>query len=239
MIRRMLAAVIGGLLVAACASRGTTTGSAAPPGAVSSAGGLVSPASPLAPAVSSPAPAASSPVDVGSETPPPLPTPVFGSEGTLPPMPSGGRSLDASDPDSVWAAQNVIDVFAQEVGAVAQNSADYCDVAVDGFHDGLTVWWHGIPTAATAGVLVRARHAGITVAVLPAAFERAPLNAAIAVLVDRMQQLGMSELSLSNDCSGLKVGLIVLTPAGEAAIKAVVGPGIPVKFEEMAPPSPA
>jgi hypothetical protein len=72
-------------------------------------------------------------------------------------MPPGGRTLDNNDPDSVWMAQNVIDVFAQEVKALAQNSPDFCDVAVDGFHDGMTVWWHGTPSSAVLGVLARAR----------------------------------------------------------------------------------
>jgi len=63
-------------------------------------------------------------------------------------------------------AQNVIDVFAQEVEAVAQNSPNYCNVAIDGFHDGMTVWWHGTPSPTVLGVLARARQAGITPVVL-------------------------------------------------------------------------
>ena len=240
MIRRVFAAAIGGLLVVACASRGTTTGSAAPPGAVSSAGGLAAPATPPAPAISSPAPAFSSPVDIGSETPQPLPTPVFGSEGTLPPLPPGGRSLGSAGPDdSVWAAQNVIDAFASEVSAVSQYDPNYCDVAIDPLHDGLTVWWHGTASAAVFEVTHRARLARINAVVLPAIFGHQVLTVAMGKLDGRMQQLGMSGLSVSNDCSGLDVGLVVLTPTAESAVRAVVGAEIPVKFEETGPISPA
>jgi len=237
MIRRVFAAAIGGLLVVACASRGTTTGSAAPPGAVSSAGGLVSPATPRLPAISSPAPAFSSPVDIGSETPQPLPTPVFGSEGTLPPLPSGGRSLGSAGPDdSVWAAQNVIDVFASEVSAVSQHDPNYCDVAIDPLHDGLTVWWHGTASAAVLEVMHRARLARINGVVLPAMFGRQELNVAMGKLdAQPMQKLGITETSLAVDCSGVEIGLATVTPEAEAAIRAMVDPSVPLLFKQMAP----
>ncbi|HEY5051650.1 MAG TPA: hypothetical protein VII50_12180 [Acidothermaceae bacterium] len=154
-------------------------------------------------------------------------------------MPPGGRTLDTNDPDSVWMAQNVIDVFAQEVEAVAQDSPDYCDVAVDGFHDGMTVWWHGTPSSAVLGVLVRARHAGITPVVLPTPIERRTLDAAVDRLSNRMQELGMTELARSSGCAGIDVGLIVLTPQSEADIAAAAGPGIPLHFSETGPASPA
>jgi len=154
-------------------------------------------------------------------------------------MPPGGRPLDTSDPDSALAAQDVIIVFAQEVAAVAQNAADYCNVAIDVFHDGMTVWWHGTPTAAVSGVLDRARRAGIKVAVLPTPIERAPLNAAMATVSDRMQELGLDEVSVSNDCSGLSVGMVTLTPDAEAAAQAFLGPQIPLKFEQTGPIWPA
>jgi hypothetical protein len=154
-------------------------------------------------------------------------------------MPPGGRTLDTNDPDSVWMAQNVIDVFAQEVEAVSQNSPDYCDVAVAGFHDGMTVWWHGTPSSAVLGILDRARRAGVKPVVLPTALERATLDAAVGRLSNRMQELGMTELSRSSGCSGVDVGLLVATPQSEALITTAAGPGIPIHFSQTGPMSPA
>jgi hypothetical protein len=205
----------------ACASRATPVGAA-----------------PLDSVLASPAVAASL-VGVASETALPLPTPSPGSEGTLPPMEPGGRTLDTNDPDSVWMAQNVIDVFAQEVEAVAQNSPDYCNVAVDGFHDGMTVWWRGTPSPTVLGVLDRARRAGITPVVLTSAIDRRTLDAAVDRLSNRMQDLGMTELSRSSDCSGLDVGLLVATQQAEADVTAAVGRGIPLHFSETGPMSAA
>ena len=133
----------------------------------------------------------------------------------------------------------MIDVFAQEVETVAQNSPDYCDVAVDGFHDGMTVWWHGAPSSAVLGVLDRARRAGIKPVVLPTAIERGILDAAVGRLSNRMQELGMTELSRSTGCSGVDVGLLLATPQSEAEVMAAAGPGIPVHFSETGPMSPA
>ncbi|MDQ1494200.1 MAG: hypothetical protein QOG69_683 [Actinomycetota bacterium] len=154
-------------------------------------------------------------------------------------MEPGGRTLDTNDPDSVWMAQNVIDVFAQEVEAVAQNSPDYCNVAVDGFHDGMTVWWRGTPSPTVLGVLDRARRAGITPVVLTSAIDRRTLDAAVDRLSNRMQDLGMTELSRSSDCSGLDVGLLVLAQQAEADVTAAVGRGIPLRFSETGPMSAA
>ena len=223
MTRRVWAVAIGCLLVAGCASQGTATGAGAS-GSIGSA-----------PALSSPAPAFSSPVDVGSETPPPLPTPTFGSEGTLPPMPPGGRTLDTSDPDSVWAAQNVIDVFAEEVSAVSQFDRAYCNVAIDPAHDGLTVWWHGTPSAPVLDVVNRARLDGITAVVLPAAFGQHALDVAMGQLDGGMQKLGITMMNVATDCSGVDVGLATVTPQGEAAIRALVDPSIPLLFKQMDP----
>lgn len=220
MTRRVWAFAIGCLLAAGCASQGSARGAGAPR-SVGSA--------PL----SSPAPAFSSPIDVGSQTPPPLPTPTFGSEGTLPPMPPGGRTLDASDPDSVWAAQNVIDVFAEEVSAVSQFDHAYCDVAIDPAHDGLTVWWHGAPSASVLDVVRRARLDGITAVVLPAAFGHHVLDVAMGQLDVGMQTLGITMTDVATDCSGVDVGLATVTPQGEAAIRALVDPSIPLLFKQM------
>jgi hypothetical protein len=230
---RWLAAAASVLVLTGCASVGTArSGTAGGPSIL-----VVSPppaaSSPLA--VSSPA-AASSPVDVGSETPPPIATPSAGSEGTLPPMPPGGRTLDNNDPDSVWMAQNVIDVFAEEVEATAQYDPDYCDVAIDGFHDGMTLWWHGTPSSAVLEVLDRARRAGITPVVLRTPIERRILDAAVDRLSNQMQKLGMSEVSRSTGCSGVDVGLVTDTANGEAAVQAIVGAGIPLHFSEMPDP---
>ena len=165
---RWLAVAASVLVLTGCASVGTARSGAAPTGTQAGGSSVVvsPPVAGSSPVAGSPPVAASSPVDVGSETPLPIPTPSPGSEGTLPPMPPGGRTLDSNDPDSVWMAQNVIDVFAQEVEAVAQNSPNYCNVAIDGFHDGMTVWWHGTPSPTVLGVLARARQAGITPVVL-------------------------------------------------------------------------
>ena len=154
-------------------------------------------------------------------------------------MPPGGRTLDTNDPDSVWMAQNVIDVFAQEVEAVSQNSPDYCDIAVDGSHDGMTVWWHGTASSAVLDVLDRARRAAIKPVVVPTTIERATLDAAVDRLAPRMQELGMTELSRSSGCAGIDVGLTVMTPQYEAPISAVAGTGVPVHFSETGPMSPA
>jgi hypothetical protein len=232
---KWLAAAASALVLTGCASVGTAQTGSAPAG--TPAGLLSVVASPL---VTGSLPvAASSPVEVGSETPPPISTPSPGSEGTLPPMPPGGRTLDSNDPDSVWMAQNVIDVFAQEVEAAGQNSPDYCDVAVDGFHDGLTVWWHGTPSSAVLGALDRARRAGVKPVVLPTQIERAVLDAAVGRLSNRMQELGMTELSRSSGCSGIDVGLLVETPQTEAPVTAAAGRGVPVHFSETGPMSPA
>jgi hypothetical protein len=242
---RWLAATGAALLLAGCASVGTarTAGAPVDTSLAGTAAGLPSITSPRVaaspPVAAAPPVAASSPVNGYSETPLAMPTPSPGSEGTLPPMPPAGRTLDTNDPDSVWMAQNVIDVFAQEVEAVAQNSPDYCDVAVDGFHDGMTVWWHGTPSSAVLGVLTRARQAGVKPVVLPSPIERATLDAAVDRLANRMQELGMTELSRSSGCAGIDVGLLVATPQSEAPITAAAGPGIPIHFSETGPMSPA
>ena len=232
---KWLAAAASVLVLTGCASVGTARTGTAPIGTTGGPSTVVD--SP--PVMSSPMVAASSPVDVGSETPPPIPTPSPGSEGSVPPMPPGGRTLDTNDPDSVWMAQNVIDVFAQEVAAVSQNSPDYCDVAVDGFHDGMTVWWHGTPSSAVLGILDRARHAGVKPVVLPTEIERGVLDAAVGRLSNRMEELGMTELSRSSGCSGIDVGLLAMTPQSEAAITAAAGSGIPLHFSETGPVNPA
>jgi len=238
---RWLAVAASVLVLTGCASVGTARSGAAPTGTPAGASGVVvsPPIAASPPIAGSPPVAASSPVDVGSETPLPIPTPSPGSEGTLPPMPPGGRTLDNNDPDSVWMAQNVIDVFAQEVEAVAQNSPDYCDVAIDGFHDGMTVWWHGTPSPTVLSVLARARQAGITPVVLPSQIERRTLDAAVDRLSNRMQELGVVELSRSTDCSGLDIGILVATPQSEAAVEAVAGNGVPLHFTQTEAPSPA
>jgi hypothetical protein len=237
---RWLAAAASVLVLTGCASVGTAqTGASL--NATTPIGTPGGPPSVMAspPVIASPPVAATSPVDAGSETPMPIPTPSPGSEGSVPPMPPGGRTLDNNDPDSVWMAQNVIDVFAQEVEAVAQNSPDYCDVAIDGFHDGMTVWWHGTPSSAVLDVLDRARRAGIKPVVVSTTIERATLDAAVDRLATRMQELGMTELSRSSGCSGVDVGLLAMTPQSEAAITAAAGSGIPLHFSETGPINPA
>jgi hypothetical protein len=221
------------LLAATCC---TVVGCAAP-GATSP--GAEPPAMPSAPAgsiVGSELPPMSLPADLGSQPPLPLPTPVAGSEGTLPPMPSSGaRSTDTADPDGVYAAQNVIGVFAEEVAAVAQNSAGYCDVAIDATHDGLTVWWHGTATPAVLAVLDRARSARITPSVLPAPFDRLALMAVVSDLEPRMTQLGVTALSVSADCSAIDIGLASSTPAAQAKVRVGVPAWVPLRFRHMDP----
>jgi hypothetical protein len=180
--------------------------------------------------------AASSPVDVGSETPLPMPTPSPGSEGTLPPVPAGGRPTDTAAPGNAGEAGVVIDVFAEEVEATAQNDPGYCDVALDPVHDGLKVWWHGTPSAAVLAVLDRARIARITPIVLPTMFQHALLSAAMNEVVPRMTELGISMVGVSIDCSGLDVGLVTDTADTEARVRAIVGSVIPLHFREMADP---
>jgi hypothetical protein len=221
---RWLAAMASALLMTGCASVGTAQSRTA------QSGTAVGPSS----MVVSPPVAASSPVDVGSETPQPLPTPVFGSEGTLPPLPPGGRSLDTADPDSVWAAQNVIDVFAEEVSAVSQDDPAYCDVALDPVHDGLTVWWHGTPSAAALEVMHRARLDHINAVMVPAMFGHRALGTASGQIEGHMQELGITMMNVANDCSGVDIGLATVTPQGEAAIRALVDPSIPLLFKQEA-----
>jgi hypothetical protein len=226
---RWLAAV-SVLVLTGCASIGTAQTGAAPIGTAGGLSTVVASAS----AVASPWVAASSPVAVGSETPLPMPTPSPGSEGTLPPMPPGGRPTDTASPGNVDEAGVVIDVFAEEVEATAQNDPGYCNLSIDPVHDGLTVWWHGTPSAAVLAVLDRARIARITPVVLPTRFQHALLGAASGRVVGQMGKLGISMVGVSIDCSGLDVGLVSDTAPAEAAVQALAGAGIPVHFTEMA-----
>jgi hypothetical protein len=229
---RWLAAAASVLVLSGCASVGTARTDAAPIGTTGGSSTVVD--SP--PVMSSPMVAASSPVDVGSETPLPMPTPSPGSEGTLPPMPAGGRSTDTAAPDNAEDAQLVIDVFADEVEAVAQNDPGYCNVAIDSVHDGLKVWWHDTPSAAVLEVLHRARVDGIAPVVLPTQFPHALLSMAMNKVVGRMPALGISSVGVSVDCSGLDVGLVTDTARAEGTVQAIVGPEIPLHFREMADP---
>jgi hypothetical protein len=229
---RWVAAAASVLVLTGCASVPTVQTGTAPIGTAGSSSTVV--ASP--PVIASPSVAASSPVDVGSETPLPMPTPSPGSEGTLPPMPPGGRPTDTASPDNVDSAQVVIDVFAEEVEATAQNDPGYCDVALDPVHDGLKVWWHGTPSAAVLEVLHRARIDGITPEVLPTSYPHALLSAASSRVVGRMGELGISMISVRIDCSGLDIGLVSDTAQAEATVQAIAGATIPVHFSEMADP---
>ncbi len=218
------------LALAGCASVGTVQTGAAPigtPGGQSTV--ITSP-----PVIASPPVAASSPVDVGSETPRPMPTPSPGSEGTLPPMPAGGRPTDTAVPGNAGEAGEVIDVFAEEVEATAQNDPGYCDIALDPVHDGLKVWWHGTPSAAVLAVLDRARIARITPVVLPTKFQHAQLGAASGRVVGQMGALGISFVGVSVDCSGIDVALVNDTAQAEATVRGIAGAGIPVHFSQMA-----
>ncbi len=151
-------------------------------------------------------------------------------------MPAGGRPTDTASPGNANEAGIVIDVFAEEVEATAQNDPGYCDVALDPVHDGLKVWWHGTLSAAVLAVLDRARIAGITPVVLPTNFEHAQLSAAMNAVVPRMTERGISMVGISIDCSGLDVGLVNDTADIEAEIHTIVGPEIPLHFREMADP---
>jgi hypothetical protein len=229
---KWLAAAACALALSGCASVGTARTGSAPartPGGPSTV--VDSP-----PVMSAPMVAASSPVDVGSETPLPMPTPSPGSEGTLPPMPAGGRPTDTAAPGNVGEAGVVIDVFAEEVEATAQNDPGYCDVALDPVHDGLKVWWHGAPSVAVLAVLARARIARITPVVLPTMFQHELLSAAMNKVVPRMTEFGISMVGISVDCSGLDVGLVTDTADSKASVHGIVGPGIPLHFREMADP---
>lgn len=223
---KWLASAASVLVLTACASVGTVQTGTAPIGTAAGPSSMVA----------SPPVAASSLVDVGSETPLPMPTPSPGSEGTLPPMPAGGRPTDTAAPGNVYDAQGVIDVFAEEVEAIAQNDPGYCNVALDPVHDGLTVWWHGTPSPAVLAVLDRARIARITPLVRPTRFQHALLSAASNKLVGQMTDLRISMLSVSIDCSELDVGLVTDTAHAEATVQAIVGAGIPLHFNEMADP---
>ena len=187
---RWLAAVASVVALTGCASVGTARTAAAPIGTAGGSSSVV--ASP--PVLASPPVAASSPVDVGSQTPRPMPTPSPGSEGTLPPMPAGGRPTDTASPGNAGEAGVVIDVFAEEVEATAQNDPGYCNVALDPVHDGLKVWWHGTPSAAVLAVLDRARIARITPVVLPTKFPHALLSTASSRVVAQMGNSGSHSL---------------------------------------------
>ena len=148
-------------------------------------------------------------------------------------VPSGGRPTDTASPNNVYDAEGVIDVFAAEVEATAQNEAGYCDVAIDPVHDGLTVWWHGAPPADIVAVLDRARAAHVTPTVRAAPFDHRSLGLAEGKLTRLMPQLGISETSLTADCSAVEVGLVVDRPSTEAAVTAILGPSVPVQFKQM------
>jgi hypothetical protein len=205
--------VVASCALVACASRQTPTG-AAPVNSV--------PASPTV---------AASLVGVASETALPLPTPSPGSEGTLPPMEPGGRAMDSADPDGADAAQQVIDVFAQEVEATAYGADGYCGVAIDPVHDGLTVWWHWTPPAAVQAVLDRVKAANITPTVMAALYDHRTLLSA-AGHID-MQRLGITMWSMRNDCSGLDIGLPVVTAAAQARVRAAVPAWVPLHFAQQ------
>ena len=209
---RWLAVAASVLVLTGCASVGTARSGAAPTGTAAGPSSTVA----------SPPVAASSPVDVGSETPLP--------------MPAGGRPTDTAAPGNVYDGEVVVDVFAEEVEAIAQNDPGYCNVALDPVHDGLTVWWHGTPSPAVLAVLDRARIARITPVVRPTRFQHALLSAASKKLVGQMTDLGISMLSVSIDCSELDVGLVTDTAHAEATVQAIVGGGIPLHFNEMADP---
>lgn len=221
---RWLVTAASVLALTGCASVGTARTAAAP---IGTAGGSSS-------VVASPPVAASSPVDVGSQTPRPMPTPSPGSEGTLPPMPAGGRATDTASPGNAGEAGVVIDVFAEEVEATAQNDPGYCNVALDPVHDGLKVWWHGTPSTAVLAVLDRARIARITPVVLPTKFPHALLSTASSRVVAQMGKLGVSFVGVSIDCSGVDVGLVNETARAEATVQGIAGAGIPVHFSQMA-----
>jgi hypothetical protein len=82
---RSLAVVVSALVLTGCASVGTARTANAPAGT----------------------PVASAPVATLSSAMA-SPSVVAGSEGSVPPMPAGGRTLDTNDPNSVWMAQNVV-----------------------------------------------------------------------------------------------------------------------------------
>ncbi|MDQ1463784.1 MAG: hypothetical protein QOC73_725 [Actinomycetota bacterium] len=209
--------VVASCGLVACASRRIPTGAA-----------------PLSSVLASPAVAASL-VGVVSETAMPLPTPSAGSEGTLPPMEPGGRSTDSADPDGADAAQLVIDVFAQEVEATAYSADGYCGVAIDAVHDGLTVWWHGTPPAGVLAVLDRVKVAKITPTVVAAPYDHRTLLSA-GGRID-MQGLGITMWSMHSDCSGLDIGLPVVTAAAQARVRAAVPAWVPLDFVQQSPAS--
>jgi hypothetical protein len=150
-------------------------------------------------------------------------------------MPPGGRATDSADPDGVDAAQLVIDVFAQEVEATAYGADGYCGVAIDAVHDGLTVWWHGTPPAAVQAVLARVKVAKITPTVVATVYDHRTLLSA-AGYID-MQRLGVTMWSMRNDCSGIDIGLPVVTAAAQARVRAAVPAWVPLHFVQQTPVS--
>ena len=181
-----------------------------------------------------------SPYTLGPTASAPRPAP---SEGTLPPMPSSGvRGTNTDDPNGVYAAGPVLDVYASELekasGVVDSIPTPklvpgWCGVGIDAPHDGVILWWKGKPPAALLAVLARAKAGGVTPEVVNTQYDRLALQPTVDELVKHM--VGgkpITSLHVANDCRGVEVGLDAMTAANKAQVRALApDPTVPLLFE--------
>jgi hypothetical protein len=160
-------------------------------------------------------------------------------------MPSSGvRGTETDDPTGVYAAQEVLINYADEVRVAAGVPDDdsttppgWCEVAIDAEHDGVLVYWKGAPPAAVTAVLSRATSNGVTPRVMQTTYDRRSLQPTVDALVKAMDgKGGITLLSIENDCSAVRVGLKKLDPVEEKRVKALVpDPSVPLRFEKAGP----
>ena len=182
------------------------------------------------------APPTSTPSRRGASVPP---------EGVLPPMPpSGVRGMDPDDPTSVWAAQEVLGAYAQELQAaagvpqVAPESSlvpGWCGDGIDIEHNGVILWWKGARPAGVDAVLAHAKANGVTPEVYETRYDRLTAQLTVDELIKHMGDgSSISTIAIANDCSAITVGLKKPSPAVEAVIRAYVPrTRVPLRFEHM------
>ena len=158
--------------------------------------------------------------------------------------PGGARGMDPDDPTSVWAAQEVLGAYAQELQAAAgvpvlapelSRVPGWCGNGIDLEHNGVILWWKGPRPAAVDAVLARAKANGVTPEVYETRYDRAAAQPTVDELIKHMGAgSAISTIAVANDCSAITVGLKKLTPAAEAMVRGYVSTTrVPLRFEHM------
>ena len=150
--------------------------------------------------------------------------------------------MDTGDPRSVYAAQGVLDAYAEEVRQAAgvtrstppptNGVPGWCEVGIDGHHDGVTVWWKGPPPPAVLAVLDRAKANGVTPKIINTAYDHESLQPTVDALVKHMDGKLITRLSVATDCSGVQVGLLTMTAANQAQVRGWTDGSAPLLFEQ-------